>query len=295
MKSKNLPFLFLVLLFPFISIYGQQLIDENARWNTFQDAWFDPANNTYTYTIKLEGETLLDGQTYTRLHYSYDSLNTNWTPTDKYLRETADKKIYLKTTTGEERLIYDFSLEIGDTFNIVDNCNFIITDIYPITMTDGSERKRFNFDYIDIIGTTQTSFWIEGIGSPWGLINYEGAYCYTDHLTSLQCFYYDNDLVYQSPFHNICFTILPTQDVINSDEIKVFPNPTNALFQIESLNENWSMEEIQIYSTIGTLVKTISLNTSKTEIDITALSNGMYYLLIRLDNDLLVSRRIVKD
>jgi len=70
--------------------------------------------------------------------------------------------------------------------------------------------------------------------------------------------------------------ILSTSDVSKS-KISIHPNPSSEYILIENLKLN---SNIELYDNTGKLVKTISNNTSKQEINIKKLLPGIYYLRI---------------
>lgn len=73
----------------------------------------------------------------------------------------------------------------------------------------------------------------------------------------------------------------------NFFNIEVYPNPSNRYFSIDSPIQ---INSIQIYSTTGSIVSKIYI--SGELIDITNLSNGLYYLKITLENGIIISKKI---
>lgn len=62
--------------------------------------------------------------------------------------------------------------------------------------------------------------------------------------------------------------------------LRVFPNPTGALLNIQVSEE---MDEIRIYNSLGQWVQTYTLPGMSTTLDLSGLSNGVYYLKISGD------------
>ena len=80
--------------------------------------------------------------------------------------------------------------------------------------------------------------------------------------------------------------ILLTGDPITSinelnlaNSISIYPNPTNGIFSVEAEN----MENIEITSITGEIVKELVINNSKTTIDLTSFSSGIYFAKIITD------------
>ena len=54
------------------------------------------------------------------------------------------------------------------------------------------------------------------------------------------------------------------------------------------------IKEIKLFSVIGKGLDVVGLNTANTEVDISTAPTGIYYLLVRLDNGQLLSKKILK-
>ena len=71
--------------------------------------------------------------------------------------------------------------------------------------------------------------------------------------------------------------------------IHIFPNPTNGLIHIES-NNRFEFLEITLYNALG---KTIKINLSNENIDLSDISSGIYFLSIRTSKGM-ITKKIVK-
>ena len=65
-------------------------------------------------------------------------------------------------------------------------------------------------------------------------------------------------------------------DEFSFSNINLFPNPASNKLFIET--NSGTIQKISIYDLTGKLIKTISTNTSKQELDISTLSPGLYFL-----------------
>lgn len=84
------------------------------------------------------------------------------------------------------------------------------------------------------------------------------------------------------------------EDLIGNREVKIYPNPTKGLLQIElPYIENLSAI-IRIYGVQGVLVREIKVRDFTTEVDLSRYPNGMYILKISIDN-LSSEWKIIKD
>lgn len=113
------------------------------------------------------------GDPYLTVYESQDSL-ISWTVLGIIREDTLTQRVYLRDG-DQESLLYDFSLEEGDTVQVV---NPLLTDIDPMVCDsidmvniNGSLKKRlFFFIAGNVLGTT-CEIWIEGIGSNFGIIH----------------------------------------------------------------------------------------------------------------------------
>ena len=110
MKTTLIIFLGLVL-YGQKNLQAQTIVKEGIIWsnascgteNFFLDSYF----------IKFEGEKLINDTLYKQIYRSDDELHTEWY---KYgaIREDSLKRVFLYEN-GAEKLLYDFSLEVGDS------------------------------------------------------------------------------------------------------------------------------------------------------------------------------------
>jgi hypothetical protein len=79
-----------------------------------------------------------------------------------------------------------------------------------------------------------------------------------------------------------------------SSEINVFPNPANGIISIE-LNQNESnASNINIMSLDGKIVRSTTISSDKTNIDINEFAPGVYFMNISSENELLQTVKLIK-
>jgi len=67
------------------------------------------------------------------------------------------------------------------------------------------------------------------------------------------------------------------QDYLHDSAFRIVPNPAGKIITV-SLTENQGSYDISIFSSTGSLVKTLSINSFPSQIDLSGLSSGNYYL-----------------
>ena len=94
------------------------LIEENRIWNVVSVALVEPYpydTTCFTITYEFKGDTTIDSHTYLKLYESNEKNPANWNLWC-FMREDDDKRIwYRRKSDDEEMLMYDFSVEAGDS------------------------------------------------------------------------------------------------------------------------------------------------------------------------------------
>ena len=200
MKTKLL--IFLLFLITASSVLKAQekeheyipLLDTNKVWIEAMRMEFGYFSIWDTWI----GDTISHNDT---LYYELYSENFGTFP--RYLREdTIEQKVYFRRTFDyEEKLYYDFSLQVGDSISFYPDYYFQL-DIKQKEEILGINRYVYYLRPMWDTGLPYT-IWVEGVGSLAGIIrpsanpglNGMGQ-------TELTCCYGDNILVYQSDLAN---------------------------------------------------------------------------------------------
>lgn len=217
-----------------------------------------------------------------------------------------------------ESLLYDFSLNLGDTievanFDEADRAGYIqyvkyvrveSIGIYKfdgshsyVTLYDtdsifclnnGEQRKRI---LLNGIHESLQQSWIEGIGSS------DGPFVHA-HFSGLEympkrllCFNENEECLYkQSSFDydedDDCFTNYYPDNVVenNENDIMIYPNPATTNVEVSyTLPEGMTSATLVMTNTLGVNVKTVHLdgNNGKTTLSLEELPSGIYFYTIR--------------
>lgn len=188
---KNL-ILIASLFFFSISAFSQSykpLLDNINEWHV-TTCYFGCLTDKY-YTT---GDTIVDGKSYKILD-GYHFISRTF-----LIREDVpNKKVYLNIVGQgfpDEFLLYDFSLNVGDTFNMQnpispfpqDGGPFVLDSIIKRPLVDGNEYDHFYFSPTpDNTTSTENAVWVEGVGSQ-SLINAPGGHPNINAAGALSCF-----------------------------------------------------------------------------------------------------------
>ncbi|WP_203295822.1 T9SS type A sorting domain-containing protein [Luteirhabdus pelagi] len=197
---KLLPYLALMLIGK--TVYAQDYTPLLNNYNEWQvTTCFSGCITDAYYT---DGDTIVDGQHYKILDgYHYISRGF-------LLREEIEnRKIYLTTITPQgvdDYLLYDFSLEVGDSIDIVnpitpfprDGGYYVLDSIIPRPLVDGNDYRYFYLSPAESnTETDEDPVWIEGVGSL-SLINAAGGTPDINEVGALSCFFKDGELFYSN-------------------------------------------------------------------------------------------------
>ncbi len=160
---------------------------------------------------------------------------------DIFIREdTTTRKVYVKTGVTE-LVLYDFSLEVGDTAPI-----HSATQQYPVVQSidtiniNGVLRKKINFMHSNAMdvwfgdGTyyTQELSWIEGIGSTQGLL-FPFFGDVNTFANVLVCFSQNDSFIYHEPHFTDCMPNSSIATPESAPRIAAYPNPANERVTLE--------------------------------------------------------------
>ena len=196
------------------------MLEPGLQWSVGKWSWSLFSTQQY----RIGQDTMINST-------SYKTLDTRWWPTDDWaldgaMREDSAGRVYLTNFT-DEVLLYDFSLEVGDSVQFTTGtwqwCEHdgVVAAVDSVQLLDGSWRKRLRLDFWPSSGVE--NFWIEGIGSSQGLQT--ECHCITDCIEELRCFSRNDTLLY-NPSNLSCFASnVGVQTASVEREIRVVPNP----------------------------------------------------------------------
>jgi Secretion system C-terminal sorting domain len=200
--------------------------------------------------------------------------------------------VYQLNNFNSEGLLYDFSLSIGSNHPLINSYSLITKD--SISTYNGFSKRFIFSNSIDSI------IWLEGIGniaSPFNInVSFSSGQSF---LTGVICAYQNNTLVYlrNNLVPNVtCSSFVGIQDLQNKRiGASISPNPTTGKITITLPPPVEQLVNIEILDCYGRSVLKFNGTKNTTEIDISALSNGLYTLKIKALNQVFQSKLVLKD
>lgn len=300
------------LIFSNLLVAQNLLTQEGTSWKEVSCGhWSNMVGIYYVDNLRIEGDTTFYGTDYKKLYitkeeYIYASITNQ--PTDS-LSSSIDQffggirmdeqKLYVAAAyydlSMDEKLIFDFSAHPGDTVQIwYDTMGYhpvVIDNVYGVTVADGSVRNRYNLKEITT-GNPLSIYWIDGIGSNYGLLSSHFVYM-SDLSKTLRCVKQNEEVIYDyDPSSYFYCSVNPLQDceaVISTGVDKIdesinatlSPNPMNASATLKFDNLSNEVYCLDVYDSKGMLMNSKSnISNGEVSIERANLSSGLY--IVRL-------------
>ena len=243
------------------------IAQKGNEWHTLSTTLFGYSN----YVNWCSGDTIIGDVQYMKI---MGTLNDGYPHLFTVLREEDGKVWKRHLNTSEETLLYDFTASVGDTLCFGEpGASFVLDSISMVQIGDVDRRKFwFGLEYDGLGNPRAKETWVEGIGSDFGLL-WSGYYGVYDGWHCLLCFHQYGELVWQNPEYNTCSYPYDAIEENKDSEISVYPNPVRDRVVIEGIEA----VEIQVYNTLGRVVKTVW---GTNEIPVADLPQGVYMLRI---------------
>ncbi|RMA64216.1 T9SS type A sorting domain-containing protein [Ulvibacter antarcticus] len=277
---KFFPFILALVSTSLFSQAYKPLLDNVNEWQ-FTTCNFGCLTDKYF----TDGDTIVDGNTFKILdgfHYISRTF---------LLREQVpERKVFMtfaSSSGNTEYLLYDFSMEVGDSIDMKNPISPFITDagyyevdsIIPRPLVDGNDYRHFYLSpTLSNTISTDNAVWVEGVGSM-SLINAPGGFPDINEVGNLSCFFKDGELFY-SNLDSIsgCVSILdlteigaPLRDLIVS---------TSLSEGIGLMSNASEVKYVDIFDLSGRRVQSISNSASPTLVlDFSNLQAGVYLLV----------------
>ena len=254
--------------------------DSNAVWGMISGSWMCPDVYIQDY---YAGDTLIGLYSYKIIMQAATDTICDTPPGlgAGFLRDdTAAHKVYWRIPgMATDTLLYDFTLEVGDTLRgLYANTGLCADGVVTVHSVDSimvgtNYRKRINFSWDPCFGPSI----IEGIGSTTGL-----TFCtfmYKSFGTILTCFMVNGELLYTqpcgAPILAPCENLpLGMPAIVRSGEpdVAATPNPSTGLFYLGQ-----ATAQISVYNAQGKLL----FQQHGNEVDLSTYPPGVYPAVVQ--------------
>jgi hypothetical protein len=305
-KLFNITLLFLALFAGITnSTYSQYQPSFNGNPQWFTYSWFEISYNTQ---YQFAGDTIINDTTYKKLTNFPTNNVGSYFQMDLVREDTINRTIYQRLNSTDF-IIYDFNLNVGDTFHYVNpqwinvTFNLVLDSITDTVYNSFGQYMEINlfpkkvFYFHDAENIMDNNIiWIESIGSLAGPLysfrDWQGG----NEGETLLCHYDENET---RDFHYIYnFEQNPCEGFVGIDEpdkaetVTVFPNPiSKGKLNIDGQN----IKSIKIFGSFGNVVPCLVLKSgNRFEISIENEPTGVYFILVTFGNNESTIKKIIK-
>lgn len=309
---KNNLLLISVIIFIGFQGFSQTWPMPGAKWTYCITGWNGmPAGEKM---FRVTSDTLIAGKIYSIIN----SINTDDKTLSHVLFTRYENDTVYRYVNNQEYLFFTYNLSVGDYFSTFRTAgwNYHWEDsACTSTLTlkviekseielDGQILKKFILEdtlfpylYDPSYPDPITYILIERIGviNSYQLINTievpNSCFLPTDWSYPELGEYSDDNFQY---LFDECEGVGTNEILESTNDILVYPNPTVSEINIEFKTNSTEIYTIDIYSVFGQKIKTIKTNKNKTNIDISELDKGIYFIVIELQGKIL-RQKIIKE
>jgi hypothetical protein len=234
-----------LLIFNAVFCFSQTSIyhpfpDSGAVWNVIRPTGCGQMSfgyNTANHSFQMQGEEIINDTVYSRIvvpqviHRAYMCGGFETYSVPGYFaglirQDTLQKKVYYRYN-NRDTLLYDFTLEIGDTVkSFLSNGDFFQPDVVlsiDSVLIGNSYRKRW------LTNQTYQIYYIEGIGSTFGLLEPSMGGIVCPPSPQLRCFSQNSTVLYPAGIQSCsypcnAFFYLYNEDPANQNFLAVSQN-----------------------------------------------------------------------
>ena len=299
--KKIFTFLALLLVLFVHSQPYHPMLENNKYWDVF--TWVAPQQmSLYSYGVRefILGDTVYNGKQYKILQgKNFYSLQQFFNP-PFYLNDTSffigliredtfSRKVFYQDFSQypmlPEYLIYDFSLNVGDSLYVGyysgfwDSTFIKVDSIGSYPMLNSGFRKIFYFSGSPNAGSFLDcgNYLIEGIGGRSSL-EYPFDVCF-EFGSNLMCVKDSTGLLYDGYCHLGDCDLATGIHPVNSSEIHIYQDPAGTYLVINGLN--YKKSDVDLYDMLGRHIFHQDIeNKNETKIDLINLNSGLYIMNI---------------
>jgi len=203
-----------------------------------------------------------------------------------FIREdTTFQKVYV-WVNNQEYLVYDFSIQVGDTINSNYHVYpFVIDSIGSYLMPDGTSRRIFYGS-----PSADVEFYIEGVGSSTGLFNPFSWAISAGY--RLSCVLENNIPIYSDSIFSFgCLVFVGLNEIPIFPKIDIFPNPASDKLNIKVANNTAGL--FKLIDITGRIIYETFIFHNTKQIELGLFEKGIYFYQFESLDKLTLSGKII--
>jgi len=289
------PLIAFALFFSVLTGYNQAylpLLVENNEWNvlcagTTPYPYWDTVYSTMSY--KISGDTLINAMQYKKVYSSDEEVPLNWN-INCCMREDTTGLVWMRyLNESDEYLVYDFSINPGDTVILghYDSVRMLVDSITVMSI-EGNDHRKYWFTCLD--NPYYDEYWIEGIGSSRGL-TWSGSAMVVGGFYKLLCMSQEEGLYFMNPEYSSCYLNTVGVRETEPSPFRLYPNPARDILTIE-YSSDLKPGSITINDIAGRMI--MEFHPDQKSLDISSLPMGIYLLMITTGRDVFMKKIMVE-
>ncbi len=285
-----------LLAFTFSLVLSAQNFPTSDAW--WHDAFVGFIGAPLSQFHYLCGDTIIGGVAYQQLYTASSDLEGNITAGsyNTAIRSAGEQVYVYDDLIDGEFLLYDFSLEAGDTILLDSDWGVAQERVVLETYFQDIEGDIRKFIVFEPLWNAFQEVWIEGIGSNLGLLD-RALPLVDDYEPFAVCFMSDNDGIYyvwpqqaylsmdcQLPDAAAQLNCPDITDAVAKTKVKadvsILPNPVSHTLYIHHQNYSPQKYTLEVYSIAGLKILQKTLDQENTALDVSHLPEGQYFIRV---------------
>ena len=271
------------------------LIEENKTWNVmnvivnYSPPNYVPDTSFSTTTYKISGDSVLNSNTYKKVYSSDEEFPVDWNYNCLIREDVNNKKAWIKNSSENERLLYNFSVNVGDSILLgypEEQFYLYVDSIINININQTLRKKYWLSCKVK---PEYNETWVEGIGSNKGILASGSAFI-VGGWSWLLCVSENNELIYENPNYNDCYMITTGIQESKKELFNIYPNPVKDKIYIVN-HQNIKIKSIILSDYLGNEIKYFITNNYY--LDIHDIPSGLYILKINYTKGVIIKKIII--
>lgn len=230
-----------------------QLLDSNTIWSERGSKFSYVVDDTITVNNHLYHR--INRSSDTTISYSNSVIETF------LIRTVGDSVLRYDAFNEEELLIYDFSLEVGDSIYVFPYSNLYYDSVLmrcenvDTVSVMGVQRRRLEMETLEpnTLFNLTTEYWYWGIGSDLGVLNpgrFAVPLTLDEYMPELWCCHKSFTQVYQKSGESSCHNVTSIEEYEQS-KIIMYPNPISSGQPLRIEQMSMRLDNIKIFDLHG--------------------------------------------
>jgi hypothetical protein len=267
--------------------------------NTWIMSYFNWELEIFTnFQIKIDADTLIQNQAYKTLLQADDAYNPNWHSVNYFLREDDEKIVYILDSTGQEGILYDFGLDVGQQVVLWNDITVTVKSIDSVQVANNQMQRRLKIgiSYGPPGGgcTASPFYWIDDVGGPAGPVPYGYSCLEHDIGYGLGCLLRNDEIYYSAASDGWCEEFTTASIPVTEIGLSVFPNPVLDELSIQFTDASDPIKNVQMYNSQGQIVYHQIANEPDHRIDMSQMASGIYFLEVISEDHKSICKKIFK-